>query len=69
MGSSVSASLRDASDGLDFVYLFEFATDGANVLDIMYLEINLALEDAIVSLDSKAVNIDVQLLGENRGYV
>ena len=69
MGSSVPVSLRNTSNGLDFVYLLEFATNGANVLDIMDLEIDLALEDTVVSLDCQAMNIDVQLLGENRGYV
>ena len=69
MGSSVSVSLRNTSNGLDFIYLLEFATNGANVLDIMDLEIDLALEDTVVSLDRQAMNIDVQLLGENRGYV
>ena len=48
MGSSVSVSLRNTSNGLDFVYLLEFATNGANVLDIMDLEIDLALEVYII---------------------
>ena len=45
----------------------EVATDAAQFFDIVYLEVYLAFEDAVVGLDVEAGHVDVALLGQYCG--
>ena len=60
-------STFDTGNSFDIRYLLQLIADGADVVDIMHVDLQFPIEDAGIRRDGQSLDVHVQLTGEDLG--